>query len=116
LIFSANVSGKVTVTNGNKKVLSLSHDGYNLKENEEHVFNVRGVNAGMVTLRVQFEPTDNVKYNNVEKTYTLEVTSSCGGNVSENPPTGNILLFLVWMIGLGAIGYSFYCFKTAIKN
>lgn len=32
--------------------------------------------------------------------------------VTENPPTGNILMFIVWVIGLGAICYSVYYYKN----
>lgn len=34
----------------------------------------------------------------------------------KNPPTGDIAMFLVWLIGLGCCGYSFYFFKKTINN
>lgn len=44
--------------------------------------------------------------------------NSTGGNnnTTNNPQTGNIMLFVVWIIGFGVIGYSFWYFKNLNKN
>ena len=33
-----------------------------------------------------------------------------------NPPTGSILMFLVWIVGIGAIIYSMYYYRNIIRN
>jgi len=38
------------------------------------------------------------------------------GNTSTNPQTGNIMLFVVWIIGLGAIGYACWYFNELKRN
>lgn len=53
---------------------------------------------------------------NVNKNPTTSGSSSDKPNVNKNPTTGSIMLFIVWIIGFGAIGYSFYTFKACFKN
>lgn len=42
--------------------------------------------------------------------YSVVADSECEGNVSVNPPTGQIAMFIMWVIGLGALVYSVYYF------
>jgi len=37
-------------------------------------------------------------------------------NVDKNAPTGDIMLFMVWVIGFGAIGYTYWYFKQMKGN
>lgn len=38
---------------------------------------------------------------------------SSSSNIDKNPPTGSIAIFMVWVIALGAIVYSFFYFKQS---
>lgn len=40
-----------------------------------------------------------------------EIDKNKDNDVSSNPNTGNVLIFIAWTIGLGALGYSIYWFQ-----
>jgi len=42
--------------------------------------------------------------------------SSNGGNVTQNPQTGQILMFIIWIVAFAAIGYSIYYFKKVRES
>lgn len=117
LSISSIVAGKIEVTNSNNEIIKLSSSSYDLTANEEKTFKLLGLKVGSSNVKVRFIPTDSTKYEVIEKDYTVMV-DNCGGNenVEKNPATGNIMLFIVWVIGFGAIGYSFYTFKASFKN
>lgn len=47
---------------------------------------------------------------------SLSPSSSSGNEVNDNPQTGEIAIFGVWVIALGAICYSFWYFRKANEN
>jgi len=119
LSFGSSVDGKVTLYNGNNKIITLSSTSSDLLANDLREFKIKGLSKGETTVRLVFEPTDSDKYNGFEKTYTIVVNDSNNSgneNVDTNAPTGNIMLFMVWIIGLGALGYSYYGFKSGKFN
>lgn len=117
LSFAASVPGRITVTVGNKKIIKSSSSSYNLSENEEKIFKLMGLKSGTTTITVEFTPTDDDKYNGFKKVYNLTVKkngSDNNQNVEDNPPTGNLLFIIIGVFGLGAVAYSFICFKQSI--
>lgn len=117
LSVSSSVEGEIVIVNGDSKVVKLSSSTYDLSANEEKNFKLFGLKEGTSQVEVRFIPKDTSKYDVIEKTYKVFVTNCHGDdNIETNPPTGNILLFLVWIVGLGAVGYSFYSFKYSFKN
>lgn len=44
---------------------------------------------------------------------TPSSTPSSSSNIDKNPPTGSIAIFMVWVIALGALVYSFFYFKQS---
>lgn len=117
LLVSSTVSGEIIVVNDNSEVVKLSSSTYDLTANEEKVFKLLGLKIGETNIKVRFIPDDITKYEVIEKDYTVMV-GNCGGNenIEKNPTTGSIMLFIVWVIGFGAIGYSFYTFRYNFKN
>lgn len=47
---------------------------------------------------------------------TPNPSSSNSNNATSNPQTGNIMLFVVWVIGFAVLGYSFWYFKNLNRN
>lgn len=42
--------------------------------------------------------------------------SKIDDEVTENSKTGDILILIAWMVGIGALGYTVYCFKNKKEN
>ena len=42
--------------------------------------------------------------------------SKIDDEVTENSKTGDILILIAWMVGIGAFGYTVYCFKNKKEN
>ena len=51
------------------------------------------------------------------KDFYDEVVYSCKNEtIIDNPNTGKALIYIAWIIGLGALGYSVYYFTTLKKS
>ena len=62
-----------------------------------------------------FESDPELKSNT--KLYEKVNNSNCKQNVTENPQTGEIAMFLIWMIAFGTVGYSvWYYIKSRKEN
>lgn len=76
-------------------------DGYTLEKDSPEVKNCTP-DKEKVTIKIDGKDFKDVVYYTCKK--------------EDNPETGNILIFIAWAVGLGALGYSVYWFKKNKKE
>ena len=60
---------------------------------------------------------EKVDDSNCEPDISSNPKPSSSGNITENPQTGEIAIFLIWILGFGAVGYSvWYYIKSRKEN
>jgi len=119
----ANVAGVFKNTSGNSSIASVSSTNNQVLANTYVDVTVTGKSVGDTVISVLFTPSDISNYYPIEvipnggKQYIVSVVDlDIDNNVNSNPQTGNIIIFITWIIGGVSLFFGLWYLKRIQRN